>query len=171
MVAEDVQRIVERIEASPAFAAFAKDAREHRLVHIFTTKGDAKPVEVGYYDAGADAITVFSDDEPVLASEAQEVFRSEDGEKKEELAALPRDEIEIGIIAVREKLKEFVDQKHPAHPIAQEILILQQREGVPSWGATLLTHTLHVILVRVDARDGSIISSELRNILELRAPE
>jgi len=169
--AEDLREIIERVEGSAAFATFSSTATTHRLVHVFATKGDAKLVEVGYYDPVADAITVFTDAVPVSASEAQDVFRGDEQKGKEELLGLARDEIEVGILAVREKLKAFIDEKHPAHPIAQEILILQSRDGIPTWGATLLTHTLHVILVRVDARDGKILSSELRNILELRAPE
>ena len=160
----DVHGLVAAVEGSPAFVRFSGAAPARRLVHVFARGSDA---EVGYYDPEADAITVFSTTAPIVASDAQEVFR-DDRAPRGGLAGLDLTCVSIGLDGARSRASRLLAA---AHPVAQEILILQQRDGVPVWVVTLLTHTLHVLIVRLDARDGSVQSSEFRNVLDLRAPE
>ncbi len=173
MAAEDLHALIGQIERSDAFARFAAATPKRRLVHVFAQGSPgAGPAEIGYYDPASDAITVFNAAEPIAASEAQPVFRGAESEAPHEgLAALSITEITVGLADARTRIGSMVAKEHAAHPVAQEILILQQRDGAPVWAATLLTHTLRVILVQLDARDGTVRSTESRSVLDLRAAE
>lgn len=173
MPADDLRALIGQIEGSDAFARFAAATPKRRLVHVFAqgTPG-AGPAEIGYYDPTSDAITVFNVVEPIAASDAQPVFRgTEPDAPRDGLAALCVDEITVGLEDARTRIGAMAAKEHAAHPVAQEILILQQRDGAPVWAATLLTHTLRVILVQLDARDGTVRSTESRSVLDLRAAE
>lgn len=160
----DVHDLVAKVEASEAFRQFKRAHKEQYLVHLFCHAKEEAKVEIGYYGAEDDTITTFTTD-PVERKPPEEVFKREGT-----LEELDLGEVEVGLSRAREIAEAYRREHYPAHPVTQEICILQ-RLGIQVWNLTLVTSTLNMLNIRIAAHSGEIISAEMRNILDLRAKE
>lgn len=158
----DVHEYIQEVEESEAFETFSRESPEAYLVHVFSNvKQGQDGVEVGYYLPGKDAITVFTR-APVKARPPEDVFK--------EHGTVPRLEIgkvEVGFARARALADEYRKEHYPTHPVMQEICILQQMD-VPVWNMTLVTQTLNMLNLRIDAASGAVIRTDMQNILSLR---
>ncbi len=158
----DVHDIIDAVEGSDEFREFRARHPHPYLAHLFCyAKSGSAPVEIGYYSERDDHIVVF-DTKPVRA-------RPPEGAFKEEGVIAPLDlaSVGIGLAQARELAAARMRERYPAHPVQQEICILQQGDG-PVWNLTIVTATLNLVTMRLDARDGAVLSDELRNIMDMQ---
>ena len=155
----DIKQIISDVEGSDAFASFNRNTKGFYIVHVFYT--EKQGVELGYYDDKTDRIVVFETD-PVVQRPPEEVFKESGTLHKLDITA-----VSVGLADVRTIARAYMKEHHPTHPLQQEILILQQAD-VPVWNCTLVTQTLNMLNLKIDATSGAILHEELRNIMDLR---
>ncbi|MDD9954542.1 MAG: hypothetical protein OXR66_09515 [Candidatus Woesearchaeota archaeon] len=156
----DVQELVAKVEASDVF-----EQGSLYLCHVFTNVKDGNhDMEVGYYDRKTDKITVFVGD-PVVARPPEDVYK--DGGAVQELKI---SDVSIGFAEAQQIAEDFRTAKYNAHPVMQAICVLQQLDE-PVWNITLVLATLNMLNIRIHAGSGDIISTDLRNIMDLRQKE
>lgn len=158
----DVHDLITVIERSRAFKAFTKEFPGYRLAHIFcNVKGEGPQIDAGYYSEKDDRIVSIGSD-PITVHEPEEVFK--DGGT---VTPLELQTVKLGLQEVRDLAAGLRESKYAAHPVLQEICVLQQID-IPVWNITLVTQTLQMIHLRFDAITGELVTEELRNILDLR---
>jgi hypothetical protein len=153
-VRTDVHELVEKVEASQEFKL-----PEHVLVHVFSATGDLGVAELGYYGAD-DKITVFRTN-PISAMPPEEVFKEQGTLTKLDLSA-----VRIGLAQAGVKAEQYKQESYPHHMTMRMICILQQREQ-PEWNITIVTNTLHMINIKINAMTGELISRSMDSIMSL----
>jgi hypothetical protein len=157
----DVHDVVDKVESSAAFLAFNAENPHHYLVHAFSTAGaHIDPMELGYYGKEADKITVFKTD-PLTRMPAEEVFK-----ERGVLEALDLSLVKLGLTQALAKAEEYRHDAYPKHQTMKTICVLQQKQR-PIWNMTIVTNTLNMINMRIDAQTGELISREMQSIMNL----
>jgi hypothetical protein len=153
--------MVGRVEAAMPFHAYRAAHPGSYLAHAFTTAEGKliQPLELGYY-ADDDTITVFKGD-PVMALPPDHVFKDQGTVERLDLGA-----VRLGPEAALAKAVQEQDERYPKHETRKAVLILQQRD-VALWNITLVTATLQMINLRIDAATGAVLSCSLRSIMDL----
>ena len=82
------------------------------------------------------------------------------------LAQLDLSAVRIGFAQAIELAEKYRVQTYPHHPIMKMICVLQQQE-LPFWNMTLVTGTLQMINIRIDAVTGQLLSRSLHSIMDL----
>jgi len=154
---KDVQGMWKEVQESNVFQQF--DSTGYVLAHVFFT--EKLGLEFGCYDEKNDKIVVFETN-PVTMRPPEDVFK-ESGKLK----ALDMDKVAVGLHDARTLATAYLEEHYPQHPIQQEILVLQQAEH-PVWNCTLVTKTLNMLNLKIDARSGDILHVGLHNIMDLR---
>lgn len=158
----DIHEMVSAVLETDAYKEFESGC-ECYLAHVFSNVKDSEQItEVGFYDSDEDKITVFTTD-PVTRRPPEEAFK-ESG-KIERLAI---QDVTLGLGEARDLARQHREENYPGHPVSQEICILQQIDSKPVWNMTLVTQTLHMLNVRLDAVSGSVLETDMQNILALR---
>ena len=155
----DIQEFITTVETSDLFTEREYDYLVHVFCHV---RGDDAPVELGYYHKKEDTITVFTVN-PVEKRPPEKVFK-----EAGVLGKLAVSDVTVGLSDVRQKAREYAAEKYPTHPVQQEICILQQAE-IPMWNLTLVTSTLNMLSLKINAVTGEIFSEDMHNIMSLRA--
>jgi len=158
----DVHDTLVTVESSDLFLEFKKSHPKSYLVHAFSTgtMTQMMPIELGYYEQ--DTIVVFHSD-PIAQQPADKVFT----DHEHALPQLDIDAVRVGlqdalVLAEKEQRKEYA-----AHQVVKVICVLQQKES-PVWNMTLVTSTLHMLLLKLNAITGEVISRELQNLMSLK---
>jgi hypothetical protein len=159
-VRTDMHELVEQVEGSKEFAHFNTVNPEHYLVHIFSATGDLKNAELGYYGTKSDKITVFKTN-PIVAMPEEEIFKEKGHLHKLDLTA-----VRLGLKEATGKAEQYKAESYPRHQTMRMISILQQAE-MPLWNITIVTNTLHMINLKIDAMTGQLISRSMDSIMSL----
>lgn len=157
----EVHEVVEKVEASPEFQEFSRQNPHHYLVHAFsTTAGTSSPIELGYYGEDTDLITVFKSD-PIAAMPPEEVFKQGGTLKQLDLSA-----VRLGLKDALDRAEKERAAAYPRHATLKAICVLQQQDS-PTWNITLVTGTLQMINMRIDALTGQVISRSMQSIMNI----
>jgi hypothetical protein len=161
----ELKDTIDMLEQSMIFKEFNEKNSQHYLVHVFTTAAikDGKiiiePIEVGYYGRESDMITVFKTS-PLKMMPAEEVFK-----ESRELEALNAWG-SLGISDVFTQAINYHNKEQPRHPGMRLIGVLQQRE-MPVWNITIITHTLQMANIKMDAGSGEVLSSIMTPLMSI----
>ncbi len=157
----DVHEVIEKVEASPEFQEFSEQNPHHYLVHAFSTAAGAPaPIELGYYGEDTDMITVFRSD-PITAMPPEEVFKQDGKLKQLDLTA-----VRLGLKDALERAEKERAAAYPQHATIKAICILQQHDN-PTWNLTLVTGTMQMINMRIDALTGQVLSRSIQSIMNI----
>src|SRR3989344_5578681 len=154
--------ILERVEEcvnNSQFKEYKQNNPESYLAHIFMAKNNE---EVGYYNPKTDMVTTFS-----LSTFEK---TNEDGVfKEEESKVLPLElnEVKISPEKAIEIFDKLISEKYSAEKISQEIQLLQNINGDIVYNTTLVTGSLKIINIRLNAQTGEIIREESSSIMKL----
>jgi len=160
-VKTDIHEVVEQVESSQEFQAFNSKNPHHYLVHAFCA-AEAKPgaVEIGYYGKETDRITVFKTN-PVAAMPEEEVFKKEGHLEPLDLTA-----VRLGVKEAVARAEQERAAAYPRHSAVKTICVLQQ-QGNPVWNLTLVTATLQMIIMRIDAMSGQVLSKDMHSVMSI----
>jgi hypothetical protein len=160
----DVHDAVKRVEASAVFATFSAANPHHYLVHAFASVSgpdEAAALEIGYYGKETDEITVFSS-EPVAMRAAEQVFK----QPGKVLAPLDLAAVRVGLADALARAERERARDYPHHMPMRIICVLQQHEQ-PCWLLTIVTNTMQMLTVRLDATIGTVLSREMTSLMSL----
>lgn len=154
----DIHEMISRVESSENFSLLPKT---QFLAHIFFhEKTGGEILQVGYYDLVDGTITAIIV-ESLQFLPPDKVF-SENG-----LPPKPLDlsSLTVGLSQARSLAKEFAIKERPHHPLLQSIFVLQQGDR-PVWAITLVTTTMHMLQIRIDAVTGSLSFLDATSLLD-----
>jgi hypothetical protein len=166
----DIHVAVRAVEASTEFSAWIAENPHHELVHVFAsvsaapapTPGQSPVIEIGYYGRESEMITVFKTP-PVERLPAQEVFKREEHPAP---AALDLAAVRIGLSQTSDIAEATRAAAYARHPPMKTICILQQLDH-PTWNLTMVTGTLQMITMRIDAVNGTVLSHAMHSLMSL----
>jgi len=131
------------------------------LVHGFWSDG---LWQIGFYSEDADTITAYSVGDSVVRQTPEPVFK-DDG-------AVPALAVENVILDVSEAERIAVsalEAKYPGHPMTKSIILVQSIQGVACFNITLVTATLHMYNIKINASSGDVVSELFDSIMSLKA--
>jgi len=152
----------EELNTSKEYNEFQKENKSY-LAHAFAMfpAGEEPKWQFGYYNESTDKIISFETD-PVKQLPEEEVFKKEGTLKQLDMTA-----VKIKAEEAIEKAMTFQKEKFSAEQITRTILILQHLD-IQLYNFTLVSSTLNMLNVRIDATTGEVYSHQLQNILSLR---
>ncbi len=155
---------VEFVESSDVFKDFLKDNPDYYLVHLFTSvvNGVRDPWQVGYYSKDADKIVVFTASDSVTVSKPEDVFK-ESGV----VAPLDLSSVKVSFDDAKSVVDSFLASNFYSDKPLRFIVILQVVDSLPVWNITVVSHSLKMINVRVNASSGEIVSSSHHSLMSL----
>jgi predicted esterase YcpF (UPF0227 family) len=140
------------------------------LVHIFKMLDSANKDEsqVGFYDKNSKRITTFVVNETlntVNMNPDSEPFKEDDTPIEE----LKLDNVGMTIDSTMKKIDELMKEKYSSHPADKRFFLLQKTKDGTIWNFTVVTKTFHVLNVKIDAKEGNILSQKINSIFEFKS--
>lgn len=120
--------------------------------------------QVGFYSDDTDTITAYTVGSLVVRGKPEEVFK--DGGS---VAELKIEDVSLSHTKALDIATSELAAKHPNHPVTKPIVLVQTIAGVAAFNITLVTATLHMYNIKINASSGEIISDVFDSILSLKA--
>lgn len=152
------KELIETVETTEEYKTFHTIHPDYYLAMVFSLGEDWK---VSYYSPDEDKMVTFSTN-PVKAGEPEEVFKKEDTVEK-----LAIKEVKIEIDAVNKACDVIHAAKYALHPITKKIIVLQNHDGL-MYNITMMTGTLAVINIKIDAKTGEVISDNVTSAMSFK---
>jgi hypothetical protein len=161
---KEFSEIYELVIQDEAYKIFSKQHSDYYLAHGFIqldhTYAPSTPWQIGFYSKTNDNIAVF-DTNPVTLKGIEEAFK--DGGIIDELT-LPIIPTTQAITTVQELLAN----DYPNEQVTSTILIVQSVAEQAIYNITVITKTFSMIITRIDATSGELISHNKRSVLDLK---
>jgi len=171
---------VKKIESSKVFKDFKNRNPDFYLAHAFTIIDKIQQDwQTGYYSRTKDKVVVF-----MIGKETQS--RKSAGMPKEKLLSITRSQEEevfkkpgervkkLDLKKVKINLEKAIDisekllkKKYPAEIVTKTIVILQHLE-TELYNLTLVTKSLNIINIKIDANNGKVLHESRQSILGLK---
>jgi len=145
------------------YKEFIEHNPEYKLTHLFFVSESDNLIDeqIGFYSEKVDKVVSFdlirhSVSEPENAAKTSGTipdFNVED--------------IKVDITDALKISKKLIDKEYSQHNTTKSICILQVLNKVLTWNITIVTNTLHMINIKIDAKDKSIISHSAQPIMSL----
>ncbi|MFH1400226.1 MAG: hypothetical protein ABIH41_01790 [Nanoarchaeota archaeon] len=156
---------VKTLEKSAIFKEFIAAQPSYYLTTVFVSfEGGKRQWQIGYYSSKTDKMVSFST-EPLAMSDEQEAFKDQGP-----IHPLELDHVKIELDEALGTCAAECKKKYLAHPITKQFIILQHLDSLV-YNATFVTTTMNIINIKVDARDGTIVSSKVHPIIEFARPD
>ena len=129
------------------------------LAHLFVKKEEMQ-WQIGFYNPEKDKMIVFLENGSFLLED--DVYKEEGS-----VTELSLDNVKVEF----EQASSIVDeslQKYPQHQPTSQIFILQNLNQRILWNVTVITSTLHVLQLRIDANTGEVIVEKLENVMNFK---
>lgn len=159
-----IKDIVAKLEAHSEFKEWKKGNKKSYLVHLFKMVDDLNKNiwQVGYYNKD-DTITTFIielDDVKIVPEE--KVFKK----TKKKVKKLDLSKVSIDIDQALEIAEEFQKTKCKGNEPGKIFLILQDIADNFIYNITYLTKSVNLLNMKIDAKDGNMISYELTPLMQ-----
>ncbi|MFH1590142.1 MAG: hypothetical protein ABIB43_06260 [archaeon] len=159
-----LKKAIEKIESSDVFKAFKKDNPDFYLAHAFTIiERVQQEWQVGYYSKTKDKVVVFLAKKEIEKSPEEEVFKKP-GKKVKELKLA---NIKVGLERAIDISNKVIDEKYSAEYLTKTIVILQNLE-TEMYNLTLVSQSMNIINIKIDAKSGKVLSEGRQSIMGLR---
>jgi len=153
---KNINESLEIIKNSKLFLEYKKNNPKIFLINAFgIIEQNEIEWELNFYNPKTKMITTFSEDD----YEEEEQLSQES--KPEELIV---EKIKFSLGDAYELLK----RESSSETVSKYITILQSKDKKPIWNFTLLTASLNVIKIKIDAVTGKIISKDKESILSFK---
>lgn len=166
-MAEKLKEGLKELQKAEEFKNFKKKNPKAYLASCVTIV-EGKNVgdwQVGYYIPKKHKITSFVLKEHIESKGEDDVFQKE----KTSIKKLNLKKVKINLSKALEILEKLRKKKYSGEFPNKVIAVLQVIEDEPVWNLTLLTTTLKVLNVKLDAVNGSVISDKIENFLSFKA--
>ncbi|MFH1915665.1 MAG: hypothetical protein ABIJ21_00220 [Nanoarchaeota archaeon] len=152
------KELVETVETTEDYKTFHTIHPDYYLAMVFTLGDEWK---VAYYSPEEDKMVTFSTN-PVKSGEPEDVFKKDNTVKKLEMK-----EVKVGIEAVNKACEVLHAAKYALHPVTKKIIVLQNHDGL-MYNITMMTGTLAVINIKIDAKTGELISDAVTSAMSFQ---
>ena len=159
-----LQQNLALVEHSPDFIAWKEKHRDSFLCSFFRIRDGKNDdlLQVDFYNAHDDTMSSFVIEHGVatLRHDNAEVLKKEG----EVIQHLNLDHVTIEEHEALEKVEALCLRTYGQEKIIKFIIILQHKEQ-PRWNISVLTHSLHLLNVKLDAQTGNIIEESFTHLL------
>lgn len=155
---------IQRLEQSEIFMKFKEQQDDYYLAHAFSMfqSLNSKPEwQIGYYSKKEDKIVSFETN-PFSILPAQEVFK-----KSDSIPLLDLKVVDVPFTKALDICNSLMQEKNSAEQITRIILLLQTINDVPTYNITFVTSSLSMLLFKIDAITGKLISNEKKSLMDL----
>jgi len=117
-----------------------------------------------FYNPKTDKITSFIINDEIEIKKEQNIFKK----SKDKICELKLDKVKITL----EKAEEIINnlEKYKKENFNKKIIILQSKKS-PLWNLSLITTTLDILNIKIDAITGEIFSETFESLLNLKVEE
>jgi len=117
-----------------------------------------------FYNSKTDKITSFIIDKEIEIKKEQNIFKK----SKDKIYELKINKVIIPL----EKAEEIINnlEKYKKENFNKKIIILQSKKS-PLWNISLITTSLNILNIRIDAINGEILSETFESLLNLKVEE
>ncbi len=164
---EELKKLVKDLESAKEFKSFKKENPESYLAScVVTVKGKtSNEWQINYYLPEKSKMTTFVMKEPLQVINEQDIFQKE----KKEVKELEFKDVKVNMKKALELLESFMKKKYKVEFPGETIVVLQVLEEGPVWNLTILTATLKVLNIKINAIDGEVLSDSIESFLQHRA--
>jgi hypothetical protein len=160
---EDIKEKYNDLINKEIYKEFIENNSDYYLSHMFFVyeKKNLTDEQIGFYSPKADKVVSFD-----LVN--HKVSEPEDAMKKSgKIPGFKISDVNVGFSEVFNKAKKLMNEKYSQHFPKKYICILQVLNDVLVWNLTIVTNTLHMVNVRIDASSGKILEDEARSLMSL----
>ena len=164
---DELKKLVKELEVSKEFKSFKKDNPDAYLAScvIIVEGKNFGEWQIDYYLPEKHKMTSFVMKEPLQVLNEQDIFQKEKVKVKE----LELKDVKVGLKKALSLLEAFRKKKYETEFPGKVIVVLQVLEDGPVWNLTLLTATLKVLNVKMDAINGKVSSDTIESFLQFKA--
>lgn len=136
------------------------------LAHAFFMEDGNDEWQIGYVDPDDESIIVFVVNEnSVTKNPPAEAFK----EPGKTISELKLEDVSVSAFDALATAKQLLQNNHPSHPLKQSIILLQVLEDVGQvYNITLVTETFHMYNIKMDTRNGDVVSEKFDHLMALR---
>ncbi|MBU1202400.1 MAG: PepSY domain-containing protein [Nanoarchaeota archaeon] len=154
---------IKKLEESKEFKEFIKENKNHYLAHAFTIIDKIQQNwQIGYYGKETDKVVVFEVGKNISRFPEEEVFKKPEHKVK----PLNLKKIKLTLEEALNIAEKLVSEKYSYETINKTIVIVQNLE-TEMYNLTLVTQTLHIINIKIDAHTGTILKEFRQSVMGL----
>ncbi|MCF7799157.1 hypothetical protein K9M74_04600 [Candidatus Woesearchaeota archaeon] len=161
---QEFTTIYDEIISSDTYKKFKEKQPDYNLAHGFLQlNGNFLPSDawqVGFYSEKNDNLAVFETN-PIKLKGIEEAFKDGGTIDTLMMPIIPTNQ-------ALDVLKTILAEKYPQEQVNSIILIVQSIGGQAMYNITVVSATFSMIIMRLDAKSGEIISHDKRSILDLK---
>jgi hypothetical protein len=164
----EIKEIIIKIEESEIFQNWKNE--NNYLVHIFKMLDEANKDEfqVGYFNKENKMVTTFVYNKingEITQNPESETFRKEE----KDIEQLNLSNVKLDFAVIMHKIENLRSKKYSQHPVDKSFYILQMLNNKTIWNFTIITKTLSIINIKINAEDGSVIDDNLTSVFDFKA--
>ena len=159
--------VLERVEGSKVFEYWKKDNEESYLSSFFKIieAEDKNWWQLDFYNPKKDKMTSFvAEKEIKLVGKDSKIFKRE----HDQVSELSLDNVNVDEKKAVQITLDLLKDKYDNAKVTKKIVILQNVQSI-IWNISLLTPTLKLLNVRIDADSGAVLEDSYKNMLEFRS--
>ena len=159
---DDIKSFLSALENSEQFNIWRESHKNAYLCSAFSIGPDIDKItwQLDFYNPDDMKITSFVEQNNIIRNQEESVFKKPETQVKE----LNLSKVKVDLKKAIEKLERFKKKKYPKENSTQKIFVLQNLDSM-LWNITYITSSFNIFIVKVDAVNGKIISSDLIPIM------
>jgi hypothetical protein len=152
-----------KLIATEMYKEFLEHNPDYKLSHFFFVNESNKMIDeqIGFYSDSADKVVSFD----LLGHSVSEPESAAKTSGK--IPHFSIDDVKLDIDEALKICQDLVDKEYSQHSSTKTICILQTLEKVLLWNITIITNTLHMINIRVDAKTKKVIKHNAQPLMSL----
>ncbi len=154
--------LFEKLKNSEEFKNFKKEHKEAFLYAcFFVSEGNW---QFDYYNPKNRLITTFEVSDNIKVMPIDKAF-----DDKPKVSELALDKIKVDFNGAMEITKKVISSEYPGdNSFTKTIVILQNLDNKVIWNITLLTSTLKLLNIKLDASTGKVLSHCIESFLKMK---
>lgn len=157
---------LKRIIDSDAYKEWSSSNKDYYLTSFFRIIGDNEvdDWQIDFYNKSSDTLTSFlASEKPKLLQTGSKIFKP----AHEMVSKLDIESVKVGLPEALIRVDKLLHEKYHGEKPNKKIVILQN-VGKELWNITYLTSAFNIINVKIDARNGKVISDEIKSALSYK---
>lgn len=157
----NINEVLEKLENDDIFKLWRETNKEDILAHLFVMCEKENSYQVGFYNKNDDKISTFIVEDKVQLIPEQTIFKHEGAVIYE----LNPEEIKLDFEQALEKAEEVRKENYPNYNPMKKFFILQKLKDKIVYNMTLVSQTLEVLNIKINAIDGSVVDQGMHNLM------
>lgn len=149
--------------ATEMYKEFIEHNPDYKLSHFFFVNESNNLVDeqVGFYSEKTDKVVSFD----LLRHSASEPENA--AKTSGTIPSFSVKDVEVDVDEALKICQELVDKEYSQHTSTKTICILQTLDNILLWNITVITNTLHMINIKINAKTKEVITHSAKSIMSL----